>query len=181
LAINIDYGDRYSQARTYHNLGSVAQAQRQWQQANDYYNQALAIKIDFGDRYSQASTYHQMGSVAQEQRQWQQANDYYNQALAIKIEYGDRYSQAMTYSQLGLLAEAQDDWPTAAKLHLEDLRISVEFKNEARLQGITGQSIARIYRAQRDETFLTQAAEILEQNIDELRQAILSQNADDEA
>ena len=66
-----------------HQLGMVAQEQRQWGQAEQYYQQALAIKIEFNDRYSQASTYHQLGRVAQEQRQWGQAEQYYQQALAI--------------------------------------------------------------------------------------------------
>ena len=66
-----------------HNLGRVAQEQRQWGQAEQYYQQALAIYVEFNDRYSQASTYHQLGMVAQEQRQWEQAEQYYQQALAI--------------------------------------------------------------------------------------------------
>jgi hypothetical protein len=47
-------GDRYSCTRTYHQLGNVAQDLREYDQARDYYQQALEIKIEFGDRYSQA-------------------------------------------------------------------------------------------------------------------------------
>ena len=72
----------------------MAQEQRQWPQAEQYYQQALQIKIEFNDRYEQAGTYHQLGSVAQEQRQWPQAEQYYQQALQIKIEFNDRYAQA---------------------------------------------------------------------------------------
>jgi tetratricopeptide (TPR) repeat protein len=57
-------------ASIYHLLGRVAQEQRQWAQAEQYYQQALAIDIEYDDRHSQASTYHQLGSVAQAQRQW---------------------------------------------------------------------------------------------------------------
>ena len=39
----IEFNDRYSQASTYHQLGRVAQEQRQWEQAEQYYQQALAI------------------------------------------------------------------------------------------------------------------------------------------
>ena len=52
-------------AGTYHQLGMVAQEQRQWAQAEQHYQQALAINIEFNDRYSQADTYHQLGMVAQ--------------------------------------------------------------------------------------------------------------------
>ena len=89
----------------------VAQEQRQWPQAERYYQHALQIYIDFNDRYSQAGTYHQLGSVAQEQRQWAQAERYYKDALQIKIEFNDRYSQASTYHQLGMVAQEQRQWP----------------------------------------------------------------------
>jgi uncharacterized protein HemY len=56
-------------ASIYHQLGMVAQEQRQWEQAEDYYQKALQISIDFNDRYAQAGTYHQLGRVALEQRQ----------------------------------------------------------------------------------------------------------------
>jgi len=39
----------------------VAQEQRQWAQAEEYYRQALAIYVEFNDRYEQAGTYHQLG------------------------------------------------------------------------------------------------------------------------
>src|SRR5262249_8780922 len=64
-----------------YNLGRMAQEQRQWEQAEQYYQQALAIKIEFNDRYEQANTYHQLGRMAQEQRQWGQAEQYYQQSL----------------------------------------------------------------------------------------------------
>jgi tetratricopeptide (TPR) repeat protein len=37
LEIKIEFSDRYSQGRTYHSLGIVAQAQRQWAAAERYY------------------------------------------------------------------------------------------------------------------------------------------------
>ncbi|MDM8558071.1 tetratricopeptide repeat protein, partial [Candidatus Parabeggiatoa sp. HSG14] len=100
-------------AGIYHQLGYVAQEQRQWQAAEQYYQKALAIKIEFKDKYSQASTYHQLGRVAQEQRQWQAAEQYYQKALAIKIEFKDKYSQASTYHQLGRVAQEQRQWQAA--------------------------------------------------------------------
>jgi tetratricopeptide (TPR) repeat protein len=68
-------------ASIYHQLGSVAQEQRQFPQAEQYYQQALQIYIEYNDRYEQSMTYHQLGLVAQDQRQWQQAEQNYQQAL----------------------------------------------------------------------------------------------------
>ena len=78
-------------AGVYHQLGRVTQEQRQWPQAEQYYQQALQIYDEYNDRHEQAGTYHQLGMVAQEQRQWQQAEQYYQQALQIYVEYNDRY------------------------------------------------------------------------------------------
>ncbi|MEG3440446.1 tetratricopeptide repeat protein, partial [Pannus brasiliensis CCIBt3594] len=61
LAIYVEFGDRFSQASTYHQLGIVAQELREFEEARENYRQALAIFVEFGDRFSQASTYHQLG------------------------------------------------------------------------------------------------------------------------
>jgi tetratricopeptide (TPR) repeat protein len=112
-----------------HQLGAVAQEQRQWGQAEQYYQQALAIKIELQDRYSQASTYHQLGAVAQEQRQWGQAEQYHHKVLAILVEFKDRYSQARTYHQLGIVAQEQQQWGQAEQYYQQALAIWVEFKD----------------------------------------------------
>ena len=62
---------KHNSASIYHQLGIVAQGQRQWFQAETYYQQALQIYVEFQDRYEQAGTYHQLGRVAEEQRQWE--------------------------------------------------------------------------------------------------------------
>ena len=85
----------------------VAQEQRRFEQAEDYYRQALDLKLEFGDRHGAASTYHQLGVVAQEQRRFEQAEDYYRQALDLFLEFGDRHSAALTYHQLGRVAQEQ--------------------------------------------------------------------------
>ncbi len=105
----------------------MAQEQRQWAQAEDYYQQALAIYIEFNARYEQASTYHQLGMVAQEQRQWAQAEGYYQQALAIYVEFNDRYEQASTYHQLGMVAQEQRQWAQAEGYYQQALAIKIEF------------------------------------------------------
>jgi tetratricopeptide (TPR) repeat protein len=111
----------------YHQLGAVAQEQRQWAQAEAYYQQALAIEIEFNARSEQADTYHQLGIVAQKQRQWAQAEDYYKQALAIDVEFNDRYEQAGTYHQLGMVAREQRQWAQAENYYQQALAIKIEF------------------------------------------------------
>jgi tetratricopeptide (TPR) repeat protein len=87
----------------------VAQEQRQWAQAERYYQQALEIYIEFNDRYSQASTYHQLGRVAQEQRQWAQAREYLLKDLEISAELGDEHDIGITFRSLARLWQASGD------------------------------------------------------------------------
>ena len=78
--------------RTYHQLGMVAQEQRQWAQAERYYQQALQ-STSTSTTATRRPHLHQLGMVAQEQRQWAQAERYYQQALNL-IDFDDRYKQA---------------------------------------------------------------------------------------
>jgi tetratricopeptide (TPR) repeat protein len=114
-------------ASTYHQLGIVAQEMREYAQARDFYQQALAICIEFGDRYEQASTYHQLGMVAQEMREYAQARDFYQRALTICIEFGDRYSQAGTYHELGRVAQEMREYIQARDFYQQALSIYIEF------------------------------------------------------
>jgi tetratricopeptide (TPR) repeat protein len=114
-------------ASLHHQLGRVAQEQRQWAQAEAHYQQALAIYIEYNDRNNRAKTYHQLGRVAQEQRQWAQAEAHYQQALRICIEFGDRYYQATTYHNLGVVAEKQRQWAQAEANYQQALKIYDEF------------------------------------------------------
>jgi tetratricopeptide (TPR) repeat protein len=114
-------------ATTYHQLGIVAEQLREFEQARDYYQQALALFIEFGDRFSQAGTYHQLGRVAEKLREFEQARDYYQQALAITIEFGDRYSQARTYHHLGIVAEELREFEQARDYYQQALAITIEF------------------------------------------------------
>ncbi|MCU0566517.1 MAG: tetratricopeptide repeat protein [Oculatellaceae cyanobacterium Prado106] len=117
-------------ATTYHNLGIVAQALREYEEARRNYQQALQIKIEFGDRYEQARTYHNLGIVAQELREYEEARRNYQQALQIQIEFGDRYEQAGTYGQLGLLAKEEGDRTQARTYFEQALEWFVEFRDE---------------------------------------------------
>ena len=109
LQINIEYNDRYSQADTYHQLGFVAQEQRQWSQAEQYYQQALRIYMEYNDRYAQARTYHELGRVAQEQGQWAQARDCLLLALDIFVTFEDTDAIGVTLRNLATLWQASSD------------------------------------------------------------------------
>ena len=114
-------------AGTYHQLGIVAQELREYAEARNSYQQALAIKVEFGDRYEQAGTYGQLGSVALALREYEEARKNYQQALAINVEFDDRYSQASTYHNLGAVAEGLREYEEARNNYQQALAIFVEF------------------------------------------------------
>ena len=87
----------------------VAAEQRQWEQAEQYYQHALQIYIEFNDRYSQASIYHQLGVLAQEQRQFEQARNYFLHALEIFVAAEDDYSRSIVLHSLARLWQASGD------------------------------------------------------------------------
>ncbi len=96
-------------ASIYHQLGKVAQEQRQWPQAEAYYQRALQIYVEFNDRYAQSNTYGQLGLLAEAQQQWQQARDYLLQTLQIFAEYEDNYSAGIVLRSLARLWKTGGD------------------------------------------------------------------------
>lgn len=150
-------------ATTYHRLGLMAQGQRQWQQAEQYYQQALQLDIEYHDRYRQADTYHQLGIVAKDQRQWQQAEQYFQQALQIFIEYNDNYEPADIYGELGNMAHSQQKWQQAEQYYQQALQIFIEYNNRHH-QGLVYHNLGRVAQEQQQwqqaEQYYQQALQI---------------------
>jgi tetratricopeptide (TPR) repeat protein len=110
-------------AVAYHQLGIVAEEQRQFGTAIDYYQKALEIFEEAGDWHSAASDYHQLGIVAQEQRQFDTAIEYYQKALKIRESAGDLHRAANQYHQLGIVAQEQRQFDTAIEYYQKALKI----------------------------------------------------------
>ncbi|MEU6833621.1 tetratricopeptide repeat protein, partial [Nocardia beijingensis] len=127
LASSTDPTARRELAQLLHLAGIVAQQQRRFDQAEDYYRQALDLKLQFGDRHGAAGTYHQLGRVAQQQRRFDQAEDYYRRALDLFPEFGDRHSAARTYHQLGMVAQEQRRFDQAEDYYHQALDLFLEF------------------------------------------------------
>ncbi|ACK64557.1 Tetratricopeptide TPR_2 repeat protein [Rippkaea orientalis PCC 8801] len=157
-------------AAIYHQLGIVAQELREWEEARNYYQQA----IEYSDRYSQASTYHQLGIVAQELREWEEARNYYQQALSIKIEYSDSYSQASTYQLLGVLAQELHEWEEARKYYKKALCIFIKYSDHYSQAGIChnlGVLAQKLCQWEQAQTYYEQALSIKIEYSDRYSQA----------
>ncbi|WP_409880820.1 MULTISPECIES: tetratricopeptide repeat protein [unclassified Nostoc] len=122
IALNgLSINDKIATAN--HNLGYVAQEQRQFAVAVDYYNKALKIYEDAEDLYSAAREYHHLGMLAQEQRQFDVAVNYYHKALKIYENARDLYSAADEYHNLGVVAEEQRQFDMAFDYFNKALKI----------------------------------------------------------
>lgn len=66
-AIFVEFNARYEQARTYHQLGRVAEEQRRWAEAEGYYRNDLEISKEFEDWHGVGIT---IGSIA---RLWRES------------------------------------------------------------------------------------------------------------
>ncbi len=123
-------------ASVYHQLGNTNEAQRQWGQAEAYYQKALDIWIECNAPQQQAMTYYQLGVMAQQQRQWKQAERHYQKASQLigQEPNNNLFQQARIYHQLGTLAAQQQQWVRAEEYHRKALEIINEY-NEPYVQG----------------------------------------------
>src|SRR5258708_39788563 len=87
----------------------MAQEQRQWEQAQQYYQQALQLYAEFNDRYNQAGTYGQLGILEREREQWTPAREYLLRALEIYVDYQDQQSIDQTLYSLARLWQSSND------------------------------------------------------------------------
>ncbi len=86
----------------------IAQEQRDFAAAEQWYRKSLAIEEKQGNEHGAASAYHQLGRIAQEQRDFAAAEQWYRKALAINEKQGNEHGAASTYGQLGILAGLQE-------------------------------------------------------------------------
>lgn len=96
-------------ASIFHQLGIVAEEQREWEKAEGYYRQALEIKIEFNDRYSQASTSGQLGLLKQKQEKFAESQAYLLQALEIFRDFNDEHGLMITFFNLYALWKERGD------------------------------------------------------------------------
>ncbi|MFB6938951.1 tetratricopeptide repeat protein [Streptomyces chartreusis] len=109
-----------------HQLGLIAQARGDYQQAEKRYRTSLTILEELGDRSGIATSYHQLGMIAQARGDYQQAEKRYRTSLTIKEELGDRSGIANSYHQLGTIAELRGDYQQAEERYRASLTILEE-------------------------------------------------------
>ena len=121
--------DEEGTAGAYHQLGMIAQEERDFSTAEKWYLKALEIKERLGDEHA-AATYHQLGIIAQEERDFSTAEKWYLKSLEIEERRGNERGAASTHHQLGRIAQEQRDFSAAEKWYLKALEIEERRGNE---------------------------------------------------
>jgi tetratricopeptide (TPR) repeat protein len=117
-----------SAASIYHNLGKLAQDQREFDEARKNYKKALELFIEL-DNPNQAKTYHQLGTLAEDRREFGEARENYQKALEIFVAFDNRYDEAKPYLQLGTVAQKQRKFDEARENYKKALEIQIEFND----------------------------------------------------
>jgi len=136
-------------ASNYHQLGRVAEEQRDFQAAREWYLKSLHIKEKHGNLHGAALSYHQLGIVAQEERDFKAAQEWYLRSLAILEKQGDLNRAASSYHQLGRLEEEEGDFKAAREWYLKSLAIA-EKQGDLHGAAITYHQLGRVAREDRD-------------------------------
>ena len=141
-------GDSEHEASSYHNLGIIAQEQRDFETAREWYLKSLAFFEQQGNLHAGRS-YHNLGIIAQEQRDFETAREWYLKSLAIEEQQGNLHGAAGSYHQLGDIAHRQQDFETARERYLKSLAI---FERQGNLHGAASSyhQLGRIAQEQRD-------------------------------
>jgi len=93
----------------YHQLGLVAEFQRDFVAAESWYCKALDVAERVGDEVRSAGTYHQRGNIARARYDLPSAELWYRKAVELFERLGDEQHAAAGYSQLGVIAHMQRD------------------------------------------------------------------------
>jgi tetratricopeptide (TPR) repeat protein len=106
-------GDLVGEANALNRLGGVALRQRRYEQAADWYEQALARSQDTGDQLGQANSHTDLGFIKFLQGRGQLAADHLERALALFRVVGDRAGEARALAHLGFADLRQGRYPQA--------------------------------------------------------------------
>jgi tetratricopeptide (TPR) repeat protein len=100
-------GDRWEEGATLSNLGALAIGLGRFEEASNYFQQALVVFRELGDRAAQGKPLDGLGNLAVRQGRFEEASNYFQQALVVFRELGDRKAEGRNLNNLGTLASNQ--------------------------------------------------------------------------
>jgi tetratricopeptide (TPR) repeat protein len=130
-----EVGDRQGSASALIALGTLALQQKNHDQAQVLYEQALKI----GDRRDQAAAMAQLGTLAYQQGDYEQATTLLHKALAEFQILDCQQEVAGCHHQLGLVAETRQQWREAGEHYQVSLDLCLQL-------GLLHDAVASLYQ-----------------------------------
>jgi tetratricopeptide (TPR) repeat protein len=114
-------------AMAYHHRGMIAQKQRDFEAAAEWYQKSLRAP---GSEHSADSTYHQLGTLAETQRDFTTAEGWYTKALAVFAKNGNESGTATIYHEFGRLAAERGEQAAAREWYQKSLDLKRKLGDE---------------------------------------------------
>ena len=122
-------------------------SQEKYEQALQFYNQALDILREVGDRLGEGNTLNNIGVVYRNQRKYEQALQFYRQALTIFQEEKDLPKEGAALSNVGSIYQSQGQYNQALEFFKRALTIFQDVGDPVG-EGTTRNNIGGIYQNQ---------------------------------
>jgi len=127
------------QAATFHLLGNIAYARRNYLEARQLYQWSLDICKRVGNKAEQATIFHSLGNATYSQRNYPEAREFYEQSLTLKESLGDKVGQAQSLGQLGMIAQKQRSYEEAREFYEQGLDLFIDAGNKDGIATTLGQ------------------------------------------
>ncbi|GAB4578296.1 MAG: hypothetical protein Fur0022_10310 [Anaerolineales bacterium] len=144
--------DMRGEAACLNNLGILAQMREQFDQALDFYQQAVETYQKAGDRQGEGNTLANLGGLAASRGDFPLAIETFQRVFALALETGDRHGQGHAQNHLGQIAMNLGQYEAAHDYYTRALRIYQEIND---LRGIGHITLNRSHLALREEAYET--------------------------
>jgi tetratricopeptide (TPR) repeat protein len=133
LELRRSVGDKYGEAMTLTNIGSVHKDCSRIDVAQDYYRQALEVCGEFDQSAQSAAKaiiLNNLGDTYRLQMKFSEAKKVTTEALGLYQQSGDRYGETLALQNLGLIYTQQEDFRQGASFFRRAADLSREMRNQ---------------------------------------------------
>ncbi|MDM8517740.1 adenylate/guanylate cyclase domain-containing protein [Desulfobacterales bacterium HSG16] len=123
-------GDAKDVAEALNNIGVAFKNMGDYEQAMDYYLNALKIRETLSDRKEIANSLHNVGVLYDYLLNYEKALEYYHQALTIREEIGDKKGIASSYNNIGIIHHFSEEYQKALDYYHRALNLRKQIEDK---------------------------------------------------
>ncbi|MFS0516574.1 tetratricopeptide repeat protein [Nostoc sp. UIC 10607] len=126
-------------------IGVIHRDLGNWDEAERYFQNALAIAQKQESKNSIAYSNRLLGDIKRKRGNWDTAETFYRQYLKLMTELGDRSGMASGWGMLGDIERKRGNWDAAETFYVECLKVETGLGDRSSMASISGQwgNIAR--------------------------------------